>query len=443
MYHNRKDHLYYREIKMKQIKQIIIFGILIFLVSCAIPQPIQISEPTQGGSDKSGVATEQATLPSEMIAPTDAPAENPSAAQIAGQEISISKLTMVNTLEGWAWATDATNATILVRTLDGANAWMDVSPPAEYRITNSSFFGSQYAWLTVLDPKENWGILSTSDGGANWNLLPSFDAIKGASLTFLNEKVGIAELADIGAGNAYIRQYETDDGGQTWSLLPLISPDSAANLPEGTIHLCNICGDVLYTDMERAMIIKGEMANEPSGMVNIAYSSDRGFNWSHSSVSLPEEYKNGNIAPFMPKFDGSQGVLPINVTKSKDDGSLEFSMLFIYQTTDNGSTWQLQDSRLNVGAVYIETPQYASSKDIFVRCADGLCYTNDAGATFVVNPSSLHFGFNAPQTDYVSNFQFVTSQNGFAVVGAGTTPQVWVTNDFGVQWSRLQPRLLP
>ncbi len=428
---------------MKQIKQIIIFGILFFLVSCAIPQPIQTSESTPNGSAISGVATEKATLPSKIIAPTDAQAVITAVAQITGQEININKLTMVNTLDGWAWAANTTNSTILVRTSDGANTWMDVSPPDEYRITNSSFIGSQNAWLTVLDLKENWGVLSTSDGGASWNLLPSFDPIKGANVTFLNEKVGFAEIADIGAGNAYIRQYETADGGQTWSLLPLISPDSGANLSEGTIHLCNICGDVLYTDMERAMIIKGEMANEPSGIVNIAYSSDRGFNWSNSSVSLPEEYKNGNIAPFMPKFDGSQGVLPINVTKSKDDGSLEFSMLFIYQTTDNGSTWQLQDSRLNVGAVYLETPQYASSKDIFVRCADGLCYTNDAGATFVVNPSSLHFGFNAPQADYVSSFQFVTSQNGFAVVGAETASQVWVTNDFGVQWSRLQPRLLP
>lgn len=425
---------------MKLLKTTLLVFSILLLAGCAIPQPIPTSADP-GLADTTPI-TPSAKLP-EATSPPIPEATLPATNLATGQPIKLGKINMINPLDGWAWAVNSDNSNLLVHTRDGGKYWKNVSPLGDYRFTSSSFLDADHAWLAALDDKDGWSILRTTNGGSSWQTLPPFESIINSGINFLSTTYGIAQSVDVGAGNAFIIAYETTDGGETWSLIPIISPDPEPNLPEGTIHLCNICGDILYIDQDRLMVVKGELANEPSGVIRMATSTDRGFNWTTFNITLPEEYKSGNIAPFMPKFDGSQGVLPINITRSNQDGTLEYSILVMAQTSDNGTTWQLQAGRLNLGAVYLGFLDYASSRDIFARCGQGLCYTNDGGQSFVVNPSTLQFGFDAPVADYVNDFHFVTSAIGYALVGPQEFSDLMKTEDAGLTWKPLDPRLIP
>ena len=117
------------------------------------------------------------------------------------------------------------------RTADGGITWTDQWSGTEHSLWNVSFVDAQRGWARFLD-NVGGSILGTTDGGANWSLLGTSDAVGGAGLELT--------FADATHGWRTSRHYyslymvpagvieRTTDGGLTWQQVR----DGAAQSPK-------------------------------------------------------------------------------------------------------------------------------------------------------------------------------------------------------------------
>jgi photosystem II stability/assembly factor-like uncharacterized protein len=344
---------------------------------------------------------------------------------------------------GWGWATRNGTMNWLLRTTDGGLSWSDASPVGDYVYAGSYFLTDQDAWLSTYNASTNTGgLLRTQDGGKTWEALPPNDILQNAMFEFQSPSVGLAETADMGAGNAYLNYYQTQDGGLSWQVVPLVAPSPEPSLPTGTIHLCNICGDSLYFDGSHTLITYGDMASEPTGSARFSLSNDLGQHWKDFKLALPAAYATGAVMPLMPAFFGTQGFLPVSVIKFNADGTTEFSILLTYTSQDAGQTWQVAPGVLKNMPSHVGNVQIISAQQAYVRCGGDLCVTTDASQTWTILPKSLNFDMNADEQAYVSQIRFADSSNGYAISGPSDNPSLWKTSDGGQTWVHLSPILL-
>ena len=420
-------------------KSIIPLLLMIFLLtSCSIP-----AEPTQPSSavaltEVSEVGAPEATEPA-LAVPTEGQAITGSTNN--GELIGIAWIHMIDANIGWAWSVENGDPTRLVRTSDGGATWTAVTPLGIDTAVDNVFLDATTAWVAGTTNTGDWKVLHTSDAGQTWEDLPIPDAIRFADIEFFTQLDGVAILMDGAAGSAYYTVYETTDGGREWSLIPFISPTPEVGLPEGTLHLCNICGDILYYDGLRAIIVKGDMVYDPTGKFQVLTSLDRGINWSTTEMQLPEEYAGGNVNPMRPTFNMSTGTLPMNVVKNDAEGNFESSILLIYRSEDDGFNWALQDSRLSLDGVLPDPIHYVNVNDIYTQCGVGICYTNDGGKTFVVNPLPIKLGERPADVLSMEQYQFISANEGFAISKMGEFYQLWHSIDNGITFFEIQPIL--
>jgi photosystem II stability/assembly factor-like uncharacterized protein len=361
-----------------------------------------------------------------------------------GQAVAVYQVQMLDQTNGWGWASDVDNTSRILRTQDGAVTWIDVSPNGQpLRPTDSFFLDPQTAWISIFDSTTNANtLLRTADSGKTWVTLPQPETTQNARFRFSNATDGIAEAAGVGAGNIYFNLFQTHDGGAAWAAIPLVSPKPESSLPEGTVHLCNICGDSLYYDSTRAVITYGDLANDPTGMVHLAISTDLGQHWNDLKLPLPDpKYASGMQAPRSPVFFGADGILPETIMQYGDNNSIAYKVLAIYVTHDGGQSWSLAPGVLVNDKLMFESVQVLSMQDIFVRCGRDLCVTHDGAQTWVTLPDTLNFDSTVGGPDYVSQFQFIDPATGWAVSGEGAGSILWKTVDGGATWTKLSPVL--
>ena len=252
---------------------------------------------------------------------------------------------------------------------------------------------------------------------------------------------GWAEAYDVGAGQATIGFYETHDGGVNWNQVMLSSPPEAM-LP-GFLHTCNICGDAVYYDPTRLIIVPGDMATEPSGSVRLSISSDLGMTWKKIVLPFPSsKYAYGLVSPGDPVFfDAQNGLLPVVIVKFNSDGSKAYSDLAVYITHDGGLTWK-NSSAVVEDVGWMGRIDFASSDDAFVACGNNLCVSHDGTATWQTVTSNLNFSENGG-TEYVWRFDFVSASLGWAITTDGTNYSLWKTADSGQTWTNLSPEIHP
>jgi photosystem II stability/assembly factor-like uncharacterized protein len=363
-----------------------------------------------------------------------------------GLPVFIDQIHMLDETHGWGWASKADSTFQLLRTQDGGLTWNDVSPRGQALNPSTSFFlDTQTAWIAQSDPTANLStLLRTLDGGQTWVSMPQkdFQEVQNASYTFTTPNDGVAETAGVGAGNLYLNLYRTTDGGATWTPILITAPNADASLPTGTIHLCNICGDSLYYDPQRVVLMYGDLASPPAGVVRLSVSADLGQTWKELNLPLPDpKYAAGMAAPKAPAFWGSEGLLPVNILQYAADNTLAYSVLVIYVTHDGGQTWTPAPAILEGGAAQIEAVESLSAAEIIARCGRDLCVTQDGAQTWQRRASTLNFDPSASSADYVSQFQFINASTGWAISGEGTAIQLWKTVDGGATWTRLAPTL--
>ncbi len=373
-------------------------------------------------------------------AATSVPIATPSLPALSVQPVNINQVHMITVDSGWGWAIRNGEMNWLLHTNDGGLTWKDVSPQGSYVYSGNYFLNDQVAWLSLYNGGTNGNsLLHTQDGGKTWETLPLDAAVQNAIFEFNSPNSGLAEIADMGAGNAYLTYYQTNDSGHSWQSVPLIAPSPESGLNNGTLHLCNICGDTLYFDGKHALITFGDMASDPQGVVRIAFSNDLGGNWINSQLPLPEKYTSGSVMPLTPSFFGDEGFMPVSLVKYGTGGGLEFSILLTYLSHDGGQSWILSPGILDGQQSRLDNIQVLSAQQAFVRCVSNLCVTNDAANTWQTLPHSLNFDSSADVQEYVSQVSFIDSSNGWAISGPGENPLLWKTNDGGQTWSQIKP----
>ena len=351
----------------------------------------------------------------------------------------ISEIHMFDAQRGWAWATDLGANSRLMSTYDGGSTWADRSPAATaYGQQGASFLDADHAWLPTFDSGSNdAGLVYTSDGGKKWS--PGAAAAGPyTGYKFASVKDGVASTADVGAGNAYVRFYQTQDGGTSWSLVPVQSP-TPETLQEGTIHICNICGDTASLFLPNTVIIThGDLAGDPQGAARLTVTMDLGKTWSELKLVLPSvTYDGSAVAPRSPIFfDEQHGVMLVHIFKTQDFSNYAYRVLALYSTNDGGRTWTPGGAVAEDVQTFESAIDVLSMTDVIVRCGSHLCATHDAGQAWMTATPDIDFG--AFGTDHqLAQIDFISRTTGWAVLNEDDVFKLYKTTDGGHTWNLL------
>ena len=342
----------------------------------------------------------------------------------------LDSLQMVSSRIGWAvrWTSNpgslAPSSLVPVRTTDGGRTWADVTPSTA-RVTPSSASD-----LFVLDAERAWlgvgtTLFSTSDGGASWTRLSTFDHL--GSLDFVNAQDGW-DMENLGAamGQDAVAIYRSTDGGRRWFLVARTPSLVGSGVSLGGLTTdCDKNGLVFATPNDGWIT---EYCN--AGSLGFFTTHDGGSTWTQQHLPVPSACSDGcGVSP--PTFFGSTGFLAVGGA----------SMLFV--THDTGATWARVSLPVNRSRSWIV--QFVDARHGFAvpgSPAGGatghvLYTTSDAGATWTTVHSDI--GFNQYET-----FDFVSPEAGIIWIQAGDVlglSPLYRTSDGGRTWARVTPTL--
>ncbi len=222
-----------------------------------------------------------------------------------------------------------TNSKTFIKTTDaGASFSIGTVPELEDRGTTCIFArNSDTAWVGMYDINGTAlnSIWKTSDGGANWlqqsSTEFSYNASNLTAICFFSADSGVAVGGPV--GNA-LEIYTTSDGGTSWSRV------SSSNIPSST------SGEYTYFNQYSHI---GNSIWIPTGLGNVFYSNDKGYNWQVTSVGGGTNEVSMN--------DGNNGAIADRTHT-------------IYYTTNGGLSWISRTPSpglnvYNIGAI----PNYA------------------------------------------------------------------------------------
>ncbi len=351
-----------------------------------------------------------------------------------------SEVHMFDAQRGWGWSQDLGGNSRLMITQDGGVTWVDRSPHSyAYGRQGASFLDADHAWLPTFDTGANKaGLVRTSDGGETWTAATAA-AGPYTGYKFQSATDGIADTADVGAGNAYVRFYETHDAGMMWSAVPVTPQRPEPSLPEGTLHICSICGDTASLFLpNRVIITHGDLAGDAQGTVRLTVSMDLGKTWTDLKLPPPSPtYEGAAVAPDAPVFfDDQHGVMPVHVFRTQDFTNYAYRVLALYSTSDGGATWTTSPNAAQDVVTYEPAMDVISLTDAVVRCASSLCATSDAGQTWTTVKPNIDFGQFGGERQLIQ-IDFVDLKTGWAVIDDDDVYQLYRTTDGGATWSLL------
>jgi len=216
---------------MSKFSKYLFISLFVILTACnkpqiqpkAVPSDTEIIEPATDTPEGATMTSEtdtstpdaQTSDPSETPPPDGPPAE-PTAdldqvisgaripLYVAGTEITILELTMVDNLTGWGTGVADTDTHHIFRTVDGGITWQDVTPPQPIVVNNGGLSMAEYgawdaenAWVAYGGAEYIW---ATSDGGLTW---------KPAPLAFMTTYDGMFSVLD----ENYVWFYQFLEGG--------------------------------------------------------------------------------------------------------------------------------------------------------------------------------------------------------------------------------------
>jgi len=381
-----------------------------------------------------------------------------SAADASGQTAGpqINEIHMLDARRGWAWTSGLGGHRHLLRTINGAQTWRDVTPDAyPYTEEGSCFRDAQIAWVPIWN-RTNYasGLLHTIDGGKSWTLLTGTNSpvfSERSDCRFYNATYGVAQTSDGGLGSAYYNYFETRDGGKTWKPIPLHprDPDFSSGASPFTFHLSNICEDRMAFNPPGTLIIAyGDMGDEkPKGAVRISVSSDSGKNWRDLSLPLPAEFQAALSTPGEPVFfDAHHAVLDSHLVKENANDSHAYDVVVFYASRDGGKNWELQPAVLRIDPnSWTDKVMAFAMNNIFVQADESFYVSHDGAKSWQKVTPNIAIGARAKRE--VLELDFVNQQLGWMIISDNIAMHpdgnyiLYKTADGGKTWAEVPVRV--
>jgi hypothetical protein len=367
------------------------------------------------GSRTVGTARIQATAsasPSVSPSPTVSP-----------PAVAIDAAHLISGSTGWALSDNA-----LSLTSDDGLTWNSITPPGvpAATIRGVYFLDPQHGWVVSSDTNDpaQLEISSTADGGGSWSTAdlgspaPDFanSTAEPAYIDFVDQQHGWVMVLAAGSDAGYL--FQTTDGGATWQQLPrpIGGPIEFVSPTTGWLTSADQQGTI-YTE-------------------KVYVTSDGGQSWTPETVTPPTGYTQDQATYTLPSF-----TTPANVIVVAFDNGTDSAAGF-YQTTDNGTSWQLAatvpagnpNGDVSPSAAIVDSSHWITIN------VNGTTVTNvtDSGSSVVTTtPVGLPKGGEGPPS-------FTTPGNGWALihinqcVGSKTDcteiTTLYRSTDFGADW---------
>ncbi len=375
------------------------------LVGCsATPASLSTSgKPTQ-------VATPRATpsLLRPTPSPTSIPTPSPSPARTmpagsAAAALSVESVTFVSTEEGWVLGTlpcsAARECIALLRTEDGGQSWVAVTPPPSYRSTGDGgvsevrFANSQDGWVFGPD------LWSTHNGGATWTqtLIPGpastqYAVARYDSVASLETAAGLVyavvsngspefqiETSPIGV-DAWTASSTTLQAGASGTYIQLVLQGAAGWILENdrtVIGGAQLVGGQWVSWQPPCIQTNGPASLAASTLDDLIVVCNEGL-WGPSALYGPHAYASTNGGGTFQLVSnqglpGSNVGFPGGLASPSPDVAFQVGPDGLVVTFDGGATWSTVDPYPAAGY-----PTYVG----FETSAQGVAiWTNDAGAT--------------------------------------------------------------
>ncbi len=381
-------------------------------------------------------------------APTDSAADGGARPRLApGQPANIIRLNMLDAATGWAvgFAPNDPSEYVL-RTTDGGQTWVDVSPPVAPGTpwaATAFFLDANQAWVTLAHaeapplsgtPAVVW---HTQDAGQNWSPsqplnLSDAEYSAPSHLLFVDNLRGWL-LTHVGAGmnHDYVMLFATGDGGQTWSRLA----DPLSTAPNGLPMSCGKT-DLAFLDAQT-----GWVAGDCHGVAPGVYfhrTADGGLTW--QPQVLPPPPGAANLFSLETVGCGTYSLRPLPPQTLKaavycqDFVSGEVTV-WIYSSADAGQNWDASPlPGRDLFFLDANTVWSAAEGDVNDPNAPRHLYRSDDGGQSWADITTVNWG---PQLD------FIDANTGWAVARAGEELALVHSTDAGANWQLLNPTTGP
>ena len=382
------------------------------------------------------IPTPTPTPSTPTITPT--PTENPLAIPRleVGSAIDILRIEMLDTRNGWGIGGPRAsgNSSHVFRTIDGGTAWVEVTPPeiasSASDLTSMAAIGffpdSQTGWVTYHatlpgSVPSNPVIWKTTDGGRAWvsssplNTDGLMETYSVSHIVFSDSKSGwVLVHAGAGMNHDYIALYHSVDGGESWSRW--IDPTS-----DGGIQSCSKTG-LAFTDGSNGWLTGNCHGVRPGAF--LFQTRDGGAHWDPVALPAPDghpdlltafQYACGVRAPFLHNHQAFLGV-----ECAEMDAADGVTVNYLYRASADGNPDSLPYPG---GGIFTLDGKriWALGKEIHRSENGGIDWTKISTVT------------------WDGQFDFVTSQTGWAAVSKGSEYGLVQTVDGGGLWAQMAP----
>ncbi len=359
------------------------------------------------------------------------------------QPFNITFIDMATEHVGWAIGRGSAPEDHILRTEDGGQTWVDVTPPEhelageeQSKDAQAFFLDSDRAWVIyrpqALIPKapDVPIIWRTFDGGGSWepsrpleitDLLPIEDFTP--MFFFADAQHGWLKITlGQATGSSFIAIFRTTDGGLSWSrILDMFSQEP--------LRKC------IKTGMVFANEETGFITHDCRGFMDVpflSWTNDGGMTWFSQDLpppsTDPELFSTHFCAGFSPSMSSPLSAAHVVECQGRVEEAYD---TYLYTTVDGGQTWRintLPDVDLHGQGVSLQL----LTSDIGWWLGKKVYMTDDSGHTWT----------HIKSVNWEGQFSFIDELHGWAVARSADEIALVNTTDGGRIWDIIEPQIV-
>jgi photosystem II stability/assembly factor-like uncharacterized protein len=326
--------------------------------------------------------------------------------------------------ESNGWGMTSSN---VLRTEDGGTTWLDVSPAGVTDIGFGAvgyFYDASQGWLAISNPMDpaEPGQLFRTADGGANWDESTLPPSMGGRFSFIDPSNGFF-MADLGAG-----------AGSNWvgiysttdggaNWTPEYVPEPGMPEGEGALPDSGQKSGMTFIDTNRGWVTGSIPMDNYLYLYN---TSDGGSTWSEQAGPVPTDFGTVFTSTYPPVFFEQNGIMPVTLVSNVIN-------LVIYTSSDGGATWTPAPAPVaNAGRG--ELVDFVSPTDGFAWATGRFAVTNDAAQSWGTVTPSVPFGDNFMAMDFVS-----MTTGWVLTMNADGLSSLYTTSDGGATWTSLIP----